>query len=147
MMTSDTGGRFSLEVKRSVAISRERVYAAWTDPLSVKNWFAPEGMEAKGVEMDVRPGGSFRIGMQGPDGETVFATGEYRVVSPPERLVFTWLWEGDDFPETVVTVEFHEQGDSTEILLMHDGLSSEESRANHEEGWLGILEKYETTNR
>ena len=65
MMSPDSGGEITLTVKRTVAYSRERVYAAWTDPLSVKNWFAPGGMEAKDVEMHVRPGGSFRIGMRG----------------------------------------------------------------------------------
>ena len=98
--------------------------------------------------MHVRPGGSFRIGMRGPDGETVYAIGEYREVTPPERLVFTWVWEGDDdFPETVVTVEFHERGGSTEITLVHDGLLDEESRARHEQGWVDILEKLEPALR
>ncbi len=121
---------------------------AWTDPLSVKNWFAPGGMEANGVEMDVRPGGLFRIGMKGTNGETVYAKGEHREVSAPERLVFTWLWEGDDdFPETVVTVEFREREGSTEISLVHDRLLSEESRASHEDGWIGILEKLEPALR
>lgn len=143
-MATDSGDEFTVTVKRNVAFSRERVFAAWTDPLSVESWFAPGGMDARGVEMDVRTGGSFRIGMQSPNGETVYAVGEYRELSPPERLVFTWIWEGDDdFPETVVTVEFHDRGGSTDISLVHDGLSSEESRARHEDGWVGFLEKLE----
>ncbi len=56
-MATDSGDEFTVTVKRNVAFSRERVFAAWTDPLSVESWFAPGGMDARGVEMDVRTGG------------------------------------------------------------------------------------------
>ena len=145
MMTSDLVGEFTLTVTRTVPFPRDRVFAAWTDPLSVKHWFAPDGLEASDVEMDVRAGGSYRIGMRAPDGTTVYAAGEYREVSPPRRLVFTWLWERDDDPPvSVVTVDFHERDGSTEISLTHDGLPTAESRDGHQDGWLGILEKLES---
>ena len=132
----------TLTVKRTFDVARERVLAAWIDPESVAKWFAPSGLEPDGVEMDVREGGAFRIGMRAPDGSCVYVFGEYREISPPERLVFTWRWDGDDdFPETVVDVEFRDVAGSTEVVLIHDGLPGKESAERHEDGWVGILDK------
>ena len=65
-----------------------------------------------------------------------------RQVRPPERLVYTWAWEGPspEPNETVVTVEFHDREGATEVVLMHEGFSSEESRGAHEHGWHAVLD-------
>ncbi|MFN2567322.1 MAG: SRPBCC domain-containing protein, partial [Gemmatimonadaceae bacterium] len=43
--------------------------------------------------------------------------------------------------ESVVTVEFHEQGRSTEVVLRHEGLPTEKEIADHQHGWNGCLDK------
>ena len=45
------------------------------------------------------------------------APGEYTVVERPTRLVYTWRWEGMA-TETLVTVEFHPDGDGTRVDLV-----------------------------
>jgi uncharacterized protein YndB with AHSA1/START domain len=99
-------------------------------------------MEAAFTEADVRVGGKYRIHMRNPNGTEHRAHGVYRVVDPPKKVVYTWSWETmPDVVDTVVTVEFHERGNATEVVLRHDGLKAGQ-RKGHEDGWLGCFEKF-----
>jgi uncharacterized protein YndB with AHSA1/START domain len=68
----------------------------------------------------------------------------YRVIEPPSKLVYTWKWEESAMPDSTVTVEFHDRGKSTEVVLRHDGLVDPDSRARHEHGWNGCLDNLVT---
>jgi uncharacterized protein YndB with AHSA1/START domain len=57
-----------LVLERTLDAPRDLVWKAWTDPAHLKRWFAPRPYEISEVEMDLRPGGIFRIRMTGPDG-------------------------------------------------------------------------------
>lgn len=96
------------------------------------------------AEIDLTVGGRYRIEMQGPDGARHIVGGTYREIDPPRRLVYTWSWEDQpDVTDTLVTVEFNDRGSATEIVLRHERLPSEDSRARHEHGWTGCLDKLE----
>ena len=87
-----------------------------------------------GAQLDARPGGTFRIDV---DGEH-FAAGEYTEVDPPHRLVFSWGWEGQgSIPRgsTSVEIELNADGAGTMLRLRHRGLPDEEQRASHLGGW------------
>ncbi len=131
----------ALEIRRTVPAPRERVFDAWTRPEEVRRWSAPGPMSVAVAEIDLTVGGRYRIEMQAPDGARHVVGGTYREIDPPRRLVYNWTWE--DQPETrdsLVTVEFHERGTSTEIVLRHERLPSDESRVRHEHGWTGCLD-------
>lgn len=67
--------------------------------------------------------------------------GEFREVEENERIVHTWRWVGDpDETVSLVTVEFHEVEDGTEVVLRHTKLADRESVESHAEGWVGCLE-------
>ena len=88
-----------------------------------------------GAEMDPRPGGRYRIDV---DGEH-FAVGEYREVDPPRRLVMTWGWENQEaVPPGATTVEITLTPDGTGTLLRlrHTGLPNDEERRSHRSGWI-----------
>ena len=68
---------------------RALMFKVWTEPKHVAQWWGPHQFTNPICEMDVRPGGAFRIVMRGPDGSDHPARGHYREVTPPERLVFT----------------------------------------------------------
>ncbi|WP_373046881.1 SRPBCC domain-containing protein [Vulgatibacter sp.] len=131
-----------LEMRRVLPAAPEVVFAAWTMPERMQQWFAPGAMSAA-VEVDLRVGGSYRIEMRDPDGSVHATHGTWREIVPNRRLVFTWGWEGPDRHESLVTVELFDRGGSTELLLRHERLASAESRSQHEQGWLGCLEKLE----
>lgn len=131
----------SLTVRRTVSASRERVFRAWTDPRALRQWCCPVGFTVAAAEVDLRPGGRYRIAMQPPDAaEPNVAYGTYREVQPPERLVFTWQWEGGEMGETLVTVEFRDLGGETEVVLVHERFPAADLRDLHAEGWNACLE-------
>ena len=132
----------TLRLRRTFRAPRERVFRAWTTPEEMKQWKAPGPMSTPVAEVDLRPGGKYRIHMQAPDGALHRLAGVYRVVEPPKRLVYTWRWEQEpDAPETLVTVEFRELGDATELILTHELFPSDEVRSKHESGWTACFEK------
>ena len=97
------------------------------------------------AEVDLRIGGRYRITMEAPDGAQHRATGTYRVIDPPARLVYSWSWEDRaSVTDTLVSLEFIARGDSTEVVLRHELLPSDDERTNHERGWIGCLEKLAT---
>ena len=113
------------------------MFEAFTESSQLVQWWGPKGFTTPTAEMDVRVGGKYRFGMQAPSGDVMYLTGEYREVSPPGRLVFTWMWETGDMAgqETLVTLEFTERGTSTEVELTHELFGSSHQRDMHGEGW------------
>ena len=72
------------------------------------------------------------------------AEGEYREITPPERLVYTHCWLTDDPPvETLITVEFLEEGEGTRVVMVHEGFLSDAARKGHEEGWTSCFDRLE----
>jgi uncharacterized protein YndB with AHSA1/START domain len=84
--------------------------------------------------------------MRDPEaGEEYAVRGEYVEVRPPERLAYTWTWEGDaevmrGSKSSLVAVEFAADGDGTEVRLTHSRFADERIRDLHDEGWSGCLD-------
>lgn len=145
-MTTQAAGNTSLEIKRLIDAPRERVYAAWTDPAQLKEWFAPEGVRTRALVADPRVGGTFRWDLTTPDGEEMTARGDYRELEPGRKIVFTWKWDDDEAWEghtSIVTVELSDQEGGTELRFRHERLPSEASRDRHNEGWSSLLDALE----
>lgn len=133
----------TLKMTRLISAPREKVFKSWTNPNDIKRWWSPEGFTTEVAEVDLRVGGAYRIGMKSPDGEVLYVAGVYREVQPPSKLVFTWAWDEDGTPghESLVTVEFIERANATEIVFSHDQLADAESRDKHAGGWAGCFDK------
>jgi uncharacterized protein YndB with AHSA1/START domain len=86
-------------VTREFDAPREVVWRAWTEPEHFTRWWGPHGFTTPVCEMDLRPGGAYRIVMRGPDGTELPHWGEFLEVAPPERLVFTQDLAGQQLPE------------------------------------------------
>ena len=143
-MLGPTATAPTLEVRRTIRAPRERVFHAWTTPEELSAWHAPGPLTVSLAEIDLRPGGAYRIHMRTPDGIEHRVTGVYREVDPPNKVVYTWAWEGEHVvKDSVVTVEFLARGDATEVVLTHSGIADEAERANHTQGWTAILDKLE----
>ncbi len=131
----------SLTITRTYNAAVSRVYSAWTDPNLLAKWWGPPGMVVKEVEIDLRVGGEYRIGLQKEDDPLLFVSGTYQAIEPQEKLAFTWRWNNPemDIGSSLVTIEFRGQGDKTELLLVHELLPNAEVCSSHAEGWVGIL--------
>lgn len=131
-----------LVVRRQMAVPRERVFQAWLDSESLAHWMRPAGTSHATVTVDPRVGGGFRIVMEGAPHGCVEHTGEYLAIEPPSRLSFTWISKHTEQRPTVVTIEFHERGTGTELVLTHRGLPPREVEG-HRQGWTDILQVLE----
>jgi uncharacterized protein YndB with AHSA1/START domain len=129
-----------LEVRRRVGAPPERVFAAWTDPNQLKQWWGPKGVTCPAAEVDLRTGGRYRIANRFADGRLVWIFGEFEVVAPPHRLVYTWRAEpGPDVHERV-TVTFELRDGGTEVVVVHERIPDARTRDGHREGWQGCLD-------
>lgn len=78
-----------LVITRLIDVPRDKLFRCWTEPALIVQWFTPPPWKTIRAEMDVRPGGSSVIVMQGPDGTEMPNHGVYLDVVKNERLVFT----------------------------------------------------------
>lgn len=140
---------YSLTIERPFDAPRERVWEAWTDPEHVEQWWGPEGFTVPHCEMDVRPGGTFRIDMQAPDGTIYPNTGEFHEVVEPERLAVTSRAfedaDGNAQLEVRQTVTFADRDGTTELTLEADVRRATPEVADAlngmEQGWSQSLDK------
>jgi uncharacterized protein YndB with AHSA1/START domain len=126
-----------LNIERSFDAPVERVFEAWTSEEVLRRWLhGMRGWETPTAEVDLRVGGRIRIVMRdASDGAEAGATGEYRVVEPPHRLVFTWVW--DDQPERpqLIELEFFEREGKTTVVMTNSSIPSDERWESQQRGW------------
>ena len=121
------------------------VFRAFTERDLLERWFCPSPDVTVRVETcDPRPGGRYRFVFAFPDGRMVPVLGDYRTVTPSERLVFTWTWEPPDpwaGVVTEVTIDFVAKDGGTQVHVRHERFATIDMKAPHEAGWLTTLER------
>ena len=105
-----------IHIERIFNASRDRVFAAWTDPTLIPEWWGPRNTTTIVDKMDVRAGGDYRFVSRNSDGSESGFRGTYREVSPPERIVQTFEWEGMPGHVCVETATFEDLGDRTKVV-------------------------------
>ncbi len=97
---------------------RHLVFEAMTRPEHIKRWWGRlgEGYSVPVCEVDLRPGGAWRFVNRHPNGEVAFY-GVYREIAPPERLVYTEIFEGYDDTESVVTAVLTDENGKTRLAV------------------------------
>jgi uncharacterized protein YndB with AHSA1/START domain len=137
-------GQRELVIVRTFDAPRDLVFAAWTDPNHAREWWGPVNYPARYVEMDVRPGGAWRMCLRSTEGKPeLWQGGVFREVVPPERLVFTFVWDeaGERGLETLVTVTFVEEGGKTRMTFRQTPFQSVEERDGHRWGWNSTFDR------
>lgn len=136
---------FALRIERTVLAPRARVWEAFTNPDDLKRWSAPAGLDVAQGATDLRVGGRWMVVMHDPATDRRYhAEGVYREITPPSRLVYTHYWLTDETPvETVITIELHDEGDATRVVMLHEGHLTQGSRNGHEEGWASCFDRLE----
>jgi uncharacterized protein YndB with AHSA1/START domain len=106
-----------IAMARTFNAPRELVFKAWTTPDLLKRWlYGPEDWRLMDCEIDLKVGGAIRWVWRHQDGESMELRGVYREIIPPDKLVFTEIfddnWTGG---ETLVTITFVESGGKTTV--------------------------------
>lgn len=123
-------GDREFRVERIFDAPRDLVFAIYTDPTLIPEWWGRRGSTTVVDTMDVRPGGGFRFVITDSGTETAFR-GTYREVTPPERIVQTFEWEGMPGHVSVETATFEDLGDQTKVTTVSIFHTGEER-----DGWL-----------
>lgn len=143
----------ALVIERVFDAPRELVWRAWTEPAHVARWWGPRGFTTRVEALDLRPGGRSHYVMIGPDGAEYPASGTFREVVAPERIVTTDEF-GDGYEEAnpdlpqgmILTCLFDEiDGGARTRVTLHVSHPTEEDRRKHEEmgvvaGWGSSLD-------
>ncbi|MEZ4656181.1 MAG: SRPBCC domain-containing protein [Caldilineaceae bacterium] len=142
MTNQPTHSNASVTVTKLYNHPPQELFAAWTNIESLKQWMCPEGGQVSFAAVDLRVGGSYRIDMQF-GAEVIVHHGVYREITPPEKLVFTWISANTRRQETVVTIQFARRGAQTELTLTHERFPDAESAQAHSTGWHSIFIRLE----
>ena len=115
-----------IHIERIFDAPRERVWSAFTNPELIAQWWG-RGNELVVEKMEVVRGGHWRFVEHAPDGVHGFE-GRYREVTPPERLVHTFEWDGMPGYTILETAEFFDIGDGRTRLVSTSLFFSPEER-------------------
>ena len=144
-----------LMLERVVDVAPELVWAAWTEPAHLKQWFTPEPWKTVDCEIDLRPGGIFRTVMRSPEGQEFPNAGCYLEIARNEKLVWTNALTpgyrpaagvvdcGELIFTAVLSLAPHEAGTKYTAHVMHPDAAG---RKKHEEmgfhaGWGKALDQ------
>lgn len=112
-----------INVEREFAAPLENVWAAWTQPELLDQWWAPKPYQTKTKSMDFREGGAWFYGMVSPEGIVHWCRADYKKIEPLKS--YTGLDAfcdehgniNEDFPRTTWSVTFKDNGDSTIVYI------------------------------
>jgi len=137
-------GRIGIQLQRRFRASPERVFQALTQPAALREWWCPPGWIAGEIDLDLRVGGAYRIAMtRMGDRKQLAVSGRFLEVQPPERLVYTWRWEGAfaEMAETQVTLELQRSENETLLVLWHENFADPAIREQHRTGWIAACNR------
>lgn len=148
-MTITINPALDLVLERIVDVPPRLIWAAWTTPEHLKEWFTPRPWTVKSCEIDLRPGGLFKTVMCSPDGQEFPNLGCYLEIVPEKRLVWTdalttgYRPAAKSFMTAIISLEPHESGTKYTAIALH---SDEATRKQHEEmgfhrGWGSALDQ------
>jgi uncharacterized protein YndB with AHSA1/START domain len=133
-----------LTLERDIDAAPDKLFACWTQPALMEQWFCPVPWKMTDIDLDLRPGGHFRGVIRGPNGEAMPNAGCYLDIVPNRRLVWTDALTGgyrpaaQTFMTGIITFDpLPSGGTRYRALVLH---ATAETREKHEamgfkEGW------------
>ncbi|HET6997784.1 MAG TPA: SRPBCC domain-containing protein [Solirubrobacterales bacterium] len=125
----------AVEVEARIGASPETVFDFFIEPDKMIQWMG------RSAELDPRPGGRFYCDIN----SEAIASGEYLELDRPNRVVFSWGWNGEDSVtppgSSKVEVLLQPDGDGTHLRLIHHDLPNAESAEKHGHGWRHYMDR------
>jgi uncharacterized protein YndB with AHSA1/START domain len=154
-MTNIEKASKEVRITYDINAPRELVFKAWTDPVQLKKWYAPDGCSIEISKMDLHKNGIFHHCIIIPGGKKCWCKGTYLEIIAPEKLVFSMVVSDEqgnnvdpvaagmdpEWPaETIVSVRFSEQNGKTTIDL-HQTVSEDlAKRTGAYPSWILMLD-------
>jgi len=150
-------------ISRLLKAPRELVFACFTEPERMKEWWGPKGFKVIAAKMDLKPGGFYHYGLRAPDGSAMWGKFIYREINKPSRIVLVSSFSDEAgnitrhpmapiWPlQMLSTFTFETEGDGTRLTIRWLPIDpSDEERAAFEagfghmnQGWSGSFEQLE----
>jgi len=129
-----------IEIEKEFDVDVESLFAAWTEPEQLKQWWHPMGESLTDVKNELEEGGAveYYVGEAGLE-----ITGTYSEVKPNERLVYSWVWNmSDEGSENGYTLDisFSSTEGGSKLRVIQEGFSAPELLKPHHDGWEKGLE-------
>jgi uncharacterized protein YndB with AHSA1/START domain len=135
----------TLRIERTFHAPIEKVFDAWTNEEVLGRWLhASPNWDTPVAIVDLRVGGRIRIVMRDPVGGVEHgASGEYRLIERPHRLVFSWTF--DDHPQNhqLIELEFSEREGRTSVVMINSGIATDDRRSDQHRGWQACYDNLE----
>lgn len=136
-------GKQEIIITRLFEAPPELVFKAFTDPDAIRQWWGLRRSETIVDKMDPRPGGVWRYVQRDANGNEDGFHGVYHDVESPERIVYTFEWEGMPGHVLLETVTFEAQDGKTKMtdrsvfqtLEDRDGMLSSGMEEGADESW------------
>jgi uncharacterized protein YndB with AHSA1/START domain len=113
---------------RAFPATREQVFAAFSDPVRLAQWWGPKGFTNTFHQFEFRPGGAWRFTMRGPDGTAYEMDQQFTEIVSPERIVLRHSQPGHDFVLSVTLVPHGEHTRLTWRMRFDDPAECERIR-------------------
>ncbi|HEU5471028.1 MAG TPA: SRPBCC domain-containing protein [Actinophytocola sp.] len=115
-LTVTTPTDTDIVLTREFDAPRRLVFDALTKPELVTRWYGARGWNVTECYVDLRIGGTWRFVSHGPDGARMVQSGAYRMIEPPELLVYTEVFDDQSYEgQTLITHELSERADRTTL--------------------------------
>jgi len=136
-----------LKINRRLNADIARVFDFVTKAEHLVKWWGPEGMTLPDHTLDFTKTGGWHSVMQSAEGQQFKVSGRVTSIDPPNSVGFTWAWHDENDArgaDTHVLISLTANADgSTDFLLHHQELATDEAAANHLQGWTSSLVKLE----
>jgi uncharacterized protein YndB with AHSA1/START domain len=142
-ITVTTPSDREVAIERVFDAPRDRVFAVYTDPDLIPQWWGRYEDTTTVDKMEVKPGGDWRFITADSSGEEQAFRGRFREVTPPERIVWTFEWEGMPGYVSVETITFEDLGGRTKVTSTSLFHTAEEAQGMVDSGMEeGVVEMY-----
>jgi uncharacterized protein YndB with AHSA1/START domain len=108
-------GTHEIAITRSFDAPRELVFKAFTDADAVRQWWGLNSTETIVDQLEARPGGRWRFVQRDRDGNEFGFHGVYHDLQAPERIVYTFEFEGMPGHVLLETLVFEDQDGRTQM--------------------------------
>jgi uncharacterized protein YndB with AHSA1/START domain len=138
---TERSGR-AVRIERTFAAPAEDVFDAWTSPEVMRRWLhCGSDWDTPVAHVDLTIGGEVRVVMRRPDGTVAEMHGEYTLIDRPHRLEMTWTFDDDPSNEQLIELSFSESEGATTVVLVNNGISTDERRDAQDWGWNACLDQ------
>ncbi len=139
-------GKQEIVISRVFDAPRDLVFKACTDPELISQWWGPKTFTTTVEQMNVRPGGVWRVVQRDAEGNDYAFFGVYHEVKPPERIVDTFEYEAMPGHVLLETETFEDLGGGRTKMTDHLVFQSVEDRdgmlqSGSQEEMIGPMER------